>query len=170
MKNNILNVEIKAKCSHQQKIRNYLTQHQARSLGTDHQIDTYFVVPEGRLKLRQGNVENSLIFYQRSNQAGPKDSFILLEKFPLENNMLAILSKVMKVLKVVDKKREIYFIDNVKFHLDNVQGLGTFMEIEAIDEQGTIGKEKLLQQCQFYMKEFEIKEADLLSQSYSDML
>ncbi len=74
------------------------------------------------------------------------------------------------VLTVVDKKREIYFIDNVKFHIDTVQDLGTFMEIEAIDDGGDIGKEKLLQQCNEYLKSFEISESDLISVSYSDLL
>ncbi len=71
---------------------------------------------------------------------------------------------------VVDKQREIYFIQNVKFHLDVVAGLGTFVEIEAIDSDGSIRKEELLQQCHHYMKLFEISETDLLSHSYSDLL
>ena len=71
---------------------------------------------------------------------------------------------------MVDKKREIYFIDNVKFHIDNVENLGTFMEIEAIDSDGSIGKDKLQEQCQFYIDLFGIAPTDLLSNSYSDML
>ncbi len=66
--------------------------------------------------------------------------------------------------------REIYFIENVKFHLDEVKGLGTFVEIEAIDSDGSIGKEKLLEQCNFYLQAFEIKDEDLLEKSYSDMV
>ena len=71
---------------------------------------------------------------------------------------------------VVDKIREIYFIDNVKFHLDSVKDLGEFVEIEAIDETGEIGKEKLHEQCSFYLNLFGIKQEELLSCSYSDLV
>ena len=79
-------------------------------------------------------------------------------------------SKALGILVVVDKKREIYFIDNVKFHIDEVEDLGTFVEIEAIDNDGTIGKEKLLEQCQFFLDLFRISQGDLISVSYSDLL
>ena len=78
--------------------------------------------------------------------------------------------KSLGVLIVVEKQREIYFIDNVKFHIDTVRDLGTFVEIEAIDSDGTIGKEKLLEQCQFFLDLFNISQSDLISVSYSDLL
>ena len=74
------------------------------------------------------------------------------------------------VLVVVDKKREIYFIENVKFHLDTIEGLGTFMEIEAIDYENNIGMDKLQAQCQKYISLFEIPDTDLISVSYSDLI
>ena len=77
---NALNIEIKAKCSDLEKIRAILNSQQARFIGTDHQIDTYFKVNTGRLKLREGSIENALIHYNRPNQAGPKKSEIILPK------------------------------------------------------------------------------------------
>ena len=68
----IINSEIKARCADQEAVRHYLHEHGADFKGTDHQIDTYFDVPEGRLKLRQGPIENNLIFYQRADTDGPK--------------------------------------------------------------------------------------------------
>ena len=73
-------------------------------------------------------------------------------------------------LIIVDKEREIYFIDNIKFHIDIVKDLGSFVEIEAIDKDGSIGKDKLYQQCKEYMKWFSILDEDLISVSYSDLL
>ncbi len=70
----------------------------------------------------------------------------------------------------VDKKRNIAFIDNVKFHIDEVKGLGSFMEIEAIDIDGSIGLNKLQDQCAFYLEKLAIKEEDLIEISYSDLL
>jgi predicted adenylyl cyclase CyaB len=165
-----LNIEIKAKCTNQEKIREMLISRKADFKGVDHQIDTYFVAPHGRLKLREGNIENHLIFYERENKKGPKQADIILYDSKPGSTLKDILTKSLGVLAVVDKKREIYFIDNVKFHLDVVENLGTFMEIEAIDSTGEIGKEKLLEQCNYYLELFGIQEADLLNDSYSDQI
>ena len=78
-----LNVEIKAKCSDPDFVRTYLNNAGADFKGTDLQIDTYFNVPEGRLKIREGNIENSLIYYQREDNAGPKNSHFHLIKLGL---------------------------------------------------------------------------------------
>lgn len=165
-----LNVEIKARCNNHDKIREILLSNGADFKGTDHQIDTYFKVPAGRLKLREGNIENYLIFYERENQEGPKQSKVILFDNPSGSSLKEILTKSLDILALVDKKREIYFIENVKFHIDTVKNLGTFMEIEAIDSDGTIGKDKLQEQCQYYLTLFGIDKNDLLSKSYSDML
>lgn len=164
------NIEIKARFTHHEKIREVLKSRSADFKGVDHQIDTYFNVSHGRLKLREGNIENFLIYYERENKEGPKQSDIILFKSTPESTLKPVLVNACGVLVIVDKQREIYFIENVKFHLDTVQGLGTFMEIEAIDEDGTIGKEKLLEQCNKYLKLFDISETDLLAVSYSDLL
>jgi adenylate cyclase, class 2 len=165
-----LNVEIKAKCHNHATIEQILLDKKARFIGLDHQIDTYFKVPNGRLKLREGNIENTLIFYDRPNQAGPKKSDIILYHVQPEASLKAILEKTNGVLAVVDKQRKIFFIDNVKFHLDDVLGLGQFVEIEAIDTEGGLGYDYLLKQCTFYMELFSIQETDLLTNSYSDMI
>ena len=74
------------------------------------------------------------------------------------------------VLKVVKKHREIYFIGNVKFHIDSVDGLGDFVEIETIDASGSIGRDELLRQCGEYMELLGIADEDLVEGSYSDMV
>lgn len=165
-----INIEIKAKCLQHERIRVILKSHHAEFKGIDHQIDTYFKVNYGRLKLREGNIENHLIFYEREDTAGPKKSEVILYKTEPGSPLKDILTKSLGILIVVDKQREIYFIDNVKFHIDSVKGLGTFVEIEAIDFDGTIGKEKLREQCQYYLELFQINPADLISVSYSDLL
>ncbi|MFK7969887.1 MAG: class IV adenylate cyclase [Bacteroidia bacterium] len=165
-----LNIEIKARCIDQDSIRNWLKDHHADFKGIDHQIDTYFNVAKGRLKLREGNIEHSLIYYERNDQAGPKESKVHLYRPQPDPALKAVLEASLGVWKVVDKHREIAFIENVKFHLDRVEGLGTFVEIEAIDVDGTIGKSKLLEQCTFYMERFGLVEEDLLEVSYSDLV
>lgn len=165
-----LNVEIKARCDNPGLIRNYLKQNKADFRGIDEQVDTYFSVSNGRLKLREGNIENNLIYYQRENQSGPKQSHFDLVKIPDAAGLKAVLAKSIGIKVVVKKIREIYFIDNVKFHLDEVPGLGSFAEIEASNIHADLSREQLQEQCDFYIKEFGIKPDDLLQFSYSDML
>lgn len=165
------NIEIKARCNDASFIRQYLLNHEADFKGTDEQTDTYFNVPNGRLKLRQGNIENSLIFYDRENVAGPKMSKVNLFQVPQNSDLLKqILVNANGIKVAVKKKREIYFIENVKFHIDEVEGLGSFVEIEAIDKDGSIGLEKITQQCNYYLQQFGINEEHLLTHSYSDLL
>jgi predicted adenylyl cyclase CyaB len=166
----ITNIEIKARSNKQDAIRELLLTAGAEFRGTDHQTDTYFRVPDGRLKLREGNIENQLIHYRRANQEGPKQADVLLCPSVPGSGLKEILTAALGILVVVDKVREIYFIGNVKFHLDHVNGLGSFVEIEAIDKEGTIGREKLLEQCNHYLGLFGIIPEELVSVSYSDML
>jgi predicted adenylyl cyclase CyaB len=167
-----VNIEIKARCGDADRIRRILRERGAEFRGVDHQVDTYFAVLRGRLKLRRGNIENTLIFYQRPDQAGPKRADVSLVRTDAAHaaHLHETLTAAMDVLVVVDKRREIYFIDNVKFHLDRVMGLGEFLEIEAIDEHGTIGAEALGRQCDEYIALLGIDTADLVHVSYSDML
>lgn len=166
----ILNIEFKAKAKDIVSLEGLLLQHKPRFVGEDHQIDTYFNVPSGRLKLREANIENALIHYERENVAGAKSSHVLLYQHQPDKMLKEILIKTLGVKAVVDKRRKIYFIKNVKFHFDTVEGLGTFVEVEAIDKDGSIGKEKLQEQCDEYAALLGISSEDYCSLSYSDMI
>ena len=165
-----LNVEIKATCSNPAFIRNYLISKGALFKGIDDQTDTYFNTPNGRLKLREGNIENNLIYYEREDRDGPKNSHLHLVKVKDAKGLKEVLKKSMGVKVVVQKKREIYYINNVKFHIDEVPGLGSFVEIEAGNVLADLSQKKLQEQCEFYLKKFEINEEDLVEISYSDMM
>jgi adenylate cyclase class 2 len=166
----ILNVEIKAKSDNQSEIRALIKSKHAIEKGIDHQIDTYFKVSQGRLKLREGNIENNLIHYIREDKEGPKQSKVTLFKSESDSTLKEVLSNSIGVLTVVDKKREIYYIKNVKFHIDTVKDLGTFIEIEAIDTDGSISETQLLEQCEYYLDLFKIPKRNLISVSYSDLI
>ena len=73
-----LNVEIKARRSDAERVRAILRELGADYRGTDRQTDTYFEAATGRLKLREGDIENSLIYYERADEAGPKQSKVSL--------------------------------------------------------------------------------------------
>jgi predicted adenylyl cyclase CyaB len=165
-----INVEIKARCGNPQEIERILLENNADYIGMDNQTDTYFKVVSGRLKLREGNIENALIYYNRDNIAGPKLSNVLLYTAEPKSNLKQILEKSVGILTTVEKKRKIFFIGHVKFHIDDVKNLGNFIEIEAIDKKGTIGKEQLQIDCNRYLNKLKIKSGDLEPLSYSDLL
>jgi predicted adenylyl cyclase CyaB len=166
----MLNIEFKAKVNNLYYLENKLQTLQPKFIGKDHQIDTYFNTKENRLKLREGNIENALIHYKRENTASSKLSEIILYNHIPNLALKQILTETLGVKAIVDKQRKIYFIENVKFHFDNVIGLGNYIEVEAIDEHETLGKEKLQQQCDFYFNFFDLKEEQLQQYSYSDMV
>ena len=167
---NVINIEIKARCNKPEKIREVLKSRNARFKGKDHQVDTYFRVNDGRLKLREGNIENNLIYYKRDNIAGPKQSDCQLFPTAQDSQLKSILIDSMGILAVVDKQREIYYLDNIKIHIDIVQDLGSFIEVEASDEHGNVTKDQLYEQCAELMQAMQIDEADLESRSYSDLI
>lgn len=164
------NIEIKARCENLAFVRNKLHELKADFKGVDHQIDTYYNSREGRLKMREGNIETNLIHYNRPNQSGPKQSDFTLFKTDNPEGLKDILSKSMGVKVVVDKKREIYFIKNVKFHIDEVQELGNFVEIEVTDMKGDRTVQEMQVVCEEYMQILNIKSKDLLQVSYNDLL
>lgn len=165
-----LNVEIKARCANLDPLRAILKAQAARFIGEDHQVDTYFHVPQGRLKLREGTIEHALIYYERQDEAGPKRSNVYLYHPTPDPALKALLTAALGLRQVVDKHRQIFFIDNVKFHLDRVAHLGTFVEVEAIDRDGTLGAAHLHAQCTYYRHLLGIADADLITQSYCDLL
>ncbi len=166
----ILNYEFKARIENISYLENKLLELKPLFRGEDHQIDTYFNIPSGRLKLREGNIENALIYYERENCLGAKQSNILLYRHNPDKSLKEILVKLFEIKVVVEKRRRIYFIGNVKFHFDEVDRLGSFVEVEAIDTSGDLSVESLRTQCEKYFLYFGLEQSDTIAESYSDML
>jgi adenylate cyclase class 2 len=165
----VINIEIKARCSTPKRVRDALQQRKAKFAGLDAQVDTYFRVAEGRLKLREGNIENTLIYYRRPDQSGPKTSDVQLHKMQPGSGLKEILAAALGVLVAVEKQREIYYLENVKIHIDQVERLGGFVEIEAAGDENA-DRNALLHQCRELMEAFGIREEELVAESYSDLL
>src|ERR1035437_347557 len=165
-----LNVEVKARCHDPIASRAALLALGAHLVGVDNQIDTYFTCSRGRLKLREGTLENCLISYTREDGLQPKQSRIILAETEPGTDLKAVLTQALGVLVIVDKVRELYRLSNVRLHIDEVRGLGHFIEIEVVtkDEEG--GMEGLHEQCESLMSVLRIKTEDLLAASYSDMI
>jgi len=164
----LLNFEFKARLNNEQRVREALKRLNARFIGTDHQIDTYFRVSSGRLKVREGRLENALIFYQRSNVRRARQAAVEMMLLPRRNSLRAILARSLEKLAVVDKRREIYFVKNVKIHLDRVRRLGKFLEVEAISRAGDV--KKIRSQARQFQKLFGISAKDIVAESYCDLI
>ena len=162
--------EFKAKSNCIKTLEQKLQELEPRFAGEDHQTDTYFNVRHGRLKLREGNIENALIHYNRNDIAGAKPSNVLLYKHQPDNYLKAVLTAALGIKIIVEKTRRIWFVQNVKIHFDKVEGLGEFIEVEAIDEDGSLTIKTLREQCLRFAGFFAIKQEQYVSYSYSDLL
>jgi predicted adenylyl cyclase CyaB len=164
------NIELKSRLADLQAARETAIRVATERVGKQHQIDTYFDCRHGRLKLREidGN-SAQLIWYARQDEKGPKASDYLLTPISDPHTLKAALSAALGVRLAVEKHREIFLVDNVRIHLDQVKGLGSFLEFEAVlgpavdDARGRAQLDELAAQ-------FAIRPDDLVSTSYADLM
>lgn len=127
------NIEIKAKVEDLESVRGRAVDLNPHHQETIFQTDTFFNVEQGRLKLREfqdGSAE--LIFYNRDNQSGPKLSQYWRSPCPDPESMLKILSESNGIRGVVKKQRDLMLVGQTRIHLDQVDQLGSFLELEVV--------------------------------------
>lgn len=132
----MLNIELKARCDDLGKLRERCESLGAEGQEPERQVDTYFSVNHGRLKLRESLESGAeLIYYIRDDVAGARESHYDL--YPAEDpeGLKAILANALGMSVVVAKRRETFVLGSVRIHLDKVQGLGSFVELHgSVDE------------------------------------
>jgi adenylate cyclase, class 2 len=166
------NIEIKATYKNLEKAREICQSLKAEYVGLDRQVDTYFHVPHGRLKLRESSLSGAyLIPYIRPNQEGPKKSNYGILPVANAEHTKSLFAEMLGIDLVVKKNREIYLIDNVRVHLDEVDELGCFFEFEAVYDEDTEAQ-RLQEEKKVYdlMKVFDISENSLEKTSYQQLL
>ena len=134
------------------------------------QEDIFFKVDSGRLKLRiLAPDRGQLIFYQRPDRAGPKVSEYHISETAEPEKLKSVLSKALGIRGVVRKDRYLYWIDQTRIHLDQVEGLGDFLELEVVlrpdqsREQGAAIAADIMEKLQ-------ISPDDLIEGAYMDLL
>jgi adenylate cyclase class IV len=131
------NLEIKARVVDLAAVRARAAALAATPARTLRQVDTFFVVPTGRLKVREfGDGTCELLAYDRADDRGPKASTYTKVTGADPVALLQALASVLPVRGVVRKRREVFIIGRTRVHLDEVDGLGTFLELEAVMEPG----------------------------------
>jgi predicted adenylyl cyclase CyaB len=164
------NLELKARCTSLDAAAAWVQKLNARDAGLEVQTDTYFHVPSGRLKLRE--IEGhpaALIFYHRPDLVSARLSEYHLVPVSDAPALKALLAAALGVRGVVSKRRRIWLWHNVRIHLDEVAGLGTFVEFEAVltsVEEEAVAQERLDELCRV----LPISPADYLAASYADLL
>jgi predicted adenylyl cyclase CyaB len=170
-KNRLLqrNIELKARCDDLGRARRLALAHGARSEEILIQIDTYFHVADGRLKLREIEGQPSeLIFYHRPDISNAKPSEYWLTRFDDAAELKALLSAALGIRAVVRKRRELLMWKNVRVHLDQVENLGNFIELEAVidpENDENASRERLDELIGALM----IRAEERLSGSYGEM-
>jgi adenylate cyclase, class 2 len=166
------NIEIKARLRDLEAARRIAESLGARSMGADRQVDTYFRVPSGRLKLRQSLFAGEqLIPYLREDVPGPRRADYEVLPAPRGGRTKELLEAMLGVDVVVEKARRLYLIGNTRIHLDTVNGLGDFLEIEAVYPYGDPSAEHAARlDVDRLMRAFGVVEADLVPRSYRELL
>jgi predicted adenylyl cyclase CyaB len=163
------NVEIKARLIDLEKMREKAAQIADGPATVLNQEDIFFTSPRGRLKLRIQNGTAELIYYFRENTTGPRESDYLCLPVPDPIAARRMLGMVHGERGVVRKTRWLYMVGQTRVHLDRVDGLGDFLELEVvlrekqpIEEGAAIARE--------LMGRLGIRVQDLLDRAYLDLM
>ena len=163
-------VELKARYEDLGKARALLAG--SETVGTYRQTDTYFALGERRLKLRevQGRETAQLVYYERPDRPDVKESEVMLYEVPDPAVLKEMLARTMGVRVVVRKRREIYRHEGVQVHLDEVEGLGRFVEFELAVGDTAKAVEEGRARLAAMRTLLGIPDEDLVASSYSDLL
>jgi homotetrameric cytidine deaminase len=164
------NIEFKARDPRRARTLELALALGAQDRGEIAQTDTYFSRARGRLKLREQEPgEAELIQYRRADAPGARESEY--RRVPAANAraLRDALDAALGTLVVVEKRRRLLLHENVRIHLDEVEGLGSFLELEAVAEPGSdlVAEHDKVARLRARL---EVGDDALVAQSYSDLL
>jgi len=163
------NIEIKAKIRDFDRLKKWVEQISDTPVEIIPQTDTFFHTPQGRLKLRELGGHGQLIYYERVDVSGPKRSNYFISHTDEPASLAEVLTFGLGVRGVVRKQRLLYLVGKTRIHLDQVEGLGNFLEFEVVlDDEDT--PEEGEQIAAELMQTLGIKETDLVEGAYMDLL
>ena len=164
------NVEIKARLADLEATRARVVALAPRAHDKLTQLDTFFRVARGRLKLRKlGPARGELIFYERPDAAGPKLSSYAIHACEDPDALAALLGAALGVRGEVAKERDVYLVGRTRIHLDRVRGLGDFLELEVVLAEGE-SAEAGLAEARELMRALAVPESALVAGAYADLL
>ena len=165
-----VNIEVKARVYDFDRLRQKAEKLSDSPCQVIPQVDTFFNCSNGRIKLRELSPHTGqLVYYQRVDMPGPKHSEYKIFETDNPAMLKEILTEAFGVRGVVTKVRYLYMVGQTRIHLDDVKGLGVFMELEVVlkpeqtDAEGKSIAKNLMQQLG-------IEEQDLINFAYIDLL
>lgn len=164
------NVEIKARLSSVEGVRRALASLASGPPQVLQQVDTFFHVPQGRLKVRAfPDGTGELISYHRPDQLGPSTSAYTRIPYPSADTLVEALQAVLPTRGRVEKQREVFLVGRTRVHLDRVEALGWFLELEVVLTSGD-SVEDGMREAQELLDTLKIGEEMLIAEAYIDLL
>jgi len=164
------NIEIKAHIRNFDEIRRRAEQLSDIPVEVIPQVDTFFNTSQGRLKLRVlSEAKGQLIYYTRPDREGPKRSDYHISLTSDPDNLKRVLELTYGIRGIVRKTRYLYLVGQTRVHLDDVEGLGQFMELEVVMREGQ-GDAEGQAIAEDLMAALGVEENDLLEGAYMDLL
>lgn len=164
-----VNIEIKARVRNLDDLKSRAEAIRDQPAALLIQEDTFFPAPQGRLKLRTQPDKSQLVYYEREDSIDPKPSNFQLYNTSDPQTLKALLSMAYGVRGVVRKKRWLYMVKSTRIHVDEVEGLGNFMELEVMLVNGeTPAEGKAI--ANDLMQKLGIEPSDLLAGAYMDLI
>jgi predicted adenylyl cyclase CyaB len=162
------NLELKARCPDAARVSAALQRLGAKDEGVLVQKDTYFHAPHGRLKLREiDGCPAQLIAYDRPEDQAQRMSQYRITEVADPEGLGAVLTAALGLRGVVAKRRQLYLWQDCRIHLDEVAGLGSFLEFEVVSQGSSCDdwdRMETLMTC------FGLHDSDAIQASYSDLL
>jgi predicted adenylyl cyclase CyaB len=164
------NIEIKARARDFEGIRSRAENLSDSPVQVIPQEDTFFNVERGRLKLRTLSADQSqLIYYTRPDQEGPKRSDYHITRSSDPQNLKRVLELAYGIRGIVRKTRYLYMVGQTRIHLDDVEGLGQFMELEVVLEEGQSDADGQ-RIAEDLMSALGVEKGELIDGAYMDLL
>ena len=164
------NLEIKAVCADLEAARAAAHRLAGPVAAVLHQIDTYFHVPVGRLKLREINGTSAeLIFYDRPDDPAARVSRYFIVPVADPAALKSLLAAALGTRAVVRKRRELYRYENVRIHLDAVENLGNFLELEAV-LSGHVGQAESRERLEHLARALGVRSEQGVAGSYGELV
>jgi predicted adenylyl cyclase CyaB len=160
------NLELKIRIENPAKVLERVKEINAEFKGELNQVDVYYKIKNGLLKLRLENGKQTLIKYMRNEKSGERWSDYQLISL-VENDAREYLKDILEEEAVVEKQRILYLYDNTRIHIDTVKGLGSFLELETLVING---KEDAGRRFEQIFSLLSLKIENEIRKSYRDLM
>ena len=162
-----VNLEIKIPVKNFKKLIAIIEKKGGQKIYSSRQIDIYYKLNNGRLKIRNSSGEKSIIYYKRIEDGSERWSDFETIEVDKPDKWIKLFDKFLERLTVVDKHRTLYHLYNTRIHFDKVKGLGNFVELET---KVVKGKQKARKEFQKILELLKLNPEKQILNSYSDLI